>query len=120
MAVPKVDKILGPFVKLLASCREYTLKDMTEDIGIHFELSEKDQAALIPSGGETVLRNRVGWARTYLKKAGLIESPRRGWICLTEKGKHAASTQKTIDIRYLESIPEFQEFRQQRRVEKKK
>ena len=41
-----------------------------------FNLTEEEQHELLPSGKQAIFDNRVGWARTHLKKAGLLESTR--------------------------------------------
>ncbi len=79
---------------------------------MHFNLTTAERAELLPSGQQGTFRNRIGWARTYLKKAGLLEAPRRGVFKLTSKGAQAlASNPAKIDVKYLEQFPEFLEFR---------
>jgi restriction system protein len=70
---------------------------------------------LLASGQHTVILNRAGWARTYLKKAGLIESTRRGHFRITERGHSVLAKQpERIDVKYLEQFPEFVAFRELR------
>lgn len=64
----------------------------------------------MPSGRQTTLRSRVGWAKTYLVKAGLIEQPKRGICLITERGKAALVSGHTIDNRYLAQFNEFVAF----------
>lgn len=75
-----------------------------------FGLTEADRQALIPSGTQRLLDNRVGWAKTYLLKAGLLESPRRGVIRITQRGRDALASGKTIDNRLLRQFHEFIDF----------
>lgn len=85
----------------------------TEDaLASKFGLTPAERAELLPSGQQGIFKNRIGWARTYLKKAGLIESPKRGVFRITARGHEAlASKPERIDARYLEQWPEFIEFR---------
>lgn len=73
-------------------------------------LSDKDIVELLPSGRQAIYENRIGWARTYLKKAGLIESPERAKFILTEEGKKALADADLIDDKYLMRYASFREF----------
>ena len=77
-----------------------------------FELSPEDRAKLLPSGGTLTFASRVGWAKTYLKKAGLVQQPKRGLVQITDQGQ-AALAQKParIDVKFLEQFSEFLDFR---------
>lgn len=65
----------------------YKIKDVITTLAQQFKLSEKDIAMMLPSGRQTVFKNRVGWVKTYLKKAGLLDSPARATIVITNAGK---------------------------------
>ena len=76
-----------------------------------FNLSESDKKKLLPSGTQTIFENRVGWARTYLKKAGLVTIPQRGYVEITKQGKQTLSENlKEINLSYLKKFPEFIKF----------
>jgi restriction system protein len=101
-----------PFLRYLADGSEHTLRDAEDSLAKHFKLTPAERAALLPSGQQGIFKNRIGWARTYLKKAGLLESPKRGVFRITECGvKTLASNPPKIDVKYLEQFPEFIEFR---------
>ena len=73
----------------------------------------------MPSGQEVVFRNRVSWANTYLKKAGLLQSPRRGYFSITERGKEVLSQNlPSIGVKLLSQFPEFQAFKAGSRTER--
>src|SRR5436309_15652168 len=77
-----------------------------------FGLSEAELAQMLPSGKQTTFTNRVAWAYSYLKQAGLISSPKRGVYEITERGRNAlAPVPMRIDIAFLTQYPEFQAFR---------
>lgn len=92
---------------------EHSLGQAEEALAVHFKVTPAEQAELLPSGQQRIFRNRIGWARTYLKKAVLIESPRRGIFNITERGKNVLkSNPGRIDGKFLEQFPEFIEFRE--------
>lgn len=116
MAIPDYQSIMLPLLKLVSDGREYYLRDIIEKLADKFNLSEEERKELLPSGQQSIFSNRVGWARTYLKQAGLLEATRRGYIRITERGKQVLSQNpKHIDVKFLEQFPEFLEFRQRRR-----
>nr|WP_315256107.1 winged helix-turn-helix domain-containing protein [uncultured Duganella sp.] len=64
-----------PFLKFLGDSQEHSLQGAEEALAAYFESTPQERAELLPSGQQGVFKNRIGWARTYLRKAGLIESP---------------------------------------------
>jgi len=112
MAIPDYQTCMLPFLRYLSDGAEHTLRDAEENLGEHFKLTPAERAELLPSGQQGIFKNRIGWARTYLKKAGLLESPKRGVFKITQRGlKTLASNPARIDVKYLEQFPEFIEFR---------
>ena len=99
-------------LRFLGDRQEHSLREVEESLAQFFGLSPAEQAALLPSGQQGIFKNRVGWTRTYLKKAGLIESPRRGIFLITARGLETlALAPARIDGKFLEQWPEFIEFR---------
>ena len=112
MAIPDYQTCMLPFLRHLSDGADHTLRDTEESLAEHFKLTSTERAELLPSGQQGVFKNRIGWARTYLKKAGLLESPKRGVFKITARGlKTIASVPTRIDAKYLEQFPEFVEFR---------
>jgi restriction system protein len=112
MPIPDYQTCMLPFLRHLADGQEHSLRDAEDALAAGFSLTPAERAELLPSGQQGIFRNRVGWARTYLKKGGLLESPRRGVFKITERGREVlASNPNRIDARYLERFPEFLEFR---------
>ena len=112
MAVPKYDELMKPLLTVVKDGEAHKIKDITAALAKRFHLSAEDQAAMLPSGRQTVFKNRVGWAKTYLKKAGLIDSPARATIVITEAGKEVvAEDPERIDAKYLERFPSFVDFK---------
>lgn len=113
MAVPDYQSLLLPLLKLAGDGQAETLIKAEEILADQFSLSVEDRAARLPSGQQTVLRNRTGWASFYLKNAGLIEKPRRGIFRITNRGREVlASNPVSIDLNYLLRFQDFKDFYQ--------
>lgn len=76
MPVPKYDELMKPLLMAVKDGQVYKIKDANAALAQQLNLSAEDLAEMLPSGRQTVYKNRVGWAKTYLKKAGLLDSPR--------------------------------------------
>ncbi|MBI4350781.1 MAG: restriction endonuclease [Elusimicrobia bacterium] len=111
MSIPDYQSIMLPFLKYSADKKEHPVKDAEEHLAGIFHVSDEERKKLLASGRQYVFDNRVGWARTYLKKAGLIESPRRAFFKITSLGLDILSKKpERIDARYLRQFPSFVEF----------
>ena len=112
MAIPDYQSFMLPLLTLSADGEEHTVKAAVAELSGHFELSDDDRAALLPSGTQSVVYNRVGWARTYMRKAGLLEFPSRGRFLITERGKELlAENPDKIDVKLLSRYAEFEKFK---------
>jgi len=112
MAIPDYQTCMLPFLRFLGDGKEHSLREAEESLGAHFKLSDAERAQLLPSGQQGIFKNRIGWARTYLKKAFLVEAPRRGVFKITDRGLKILTTNPVrIDGKFLEQFPEFMEFR---------
>ena len=112
MAIPDYQTIMLPLLQFASDGKEHSLRDAIDSLATEFKLSDDEKKELLPSGQQEVFNNRVGWARTYLKKAGLIETTRRGHFQITSRGKEVlAGKPKRIDVHFLEQFEEFQQFR---------
>lgn len=111
MTLPKYYEMQKPFLEYLKDGNNHTLKELKHYISGYFHLSEKELAELLPSGRQTVFVNRIGWARTYLKKAGLIDSPARAIFMITAEGLAVLKDNPAvIDNNYLLQFDSFKEF----------
>ena len=111
MAIPDYQSIMLPLLKLVSDGQEYKMRDATDELADHFNLTEEERNRPIPSGTQALFYNRVGWARTYLVKAGLLDKPRRGYIKITESGrKLLAENPKEVNNKTLKRYPGFQQF----------
>jgi restriction system protein len=95
-----------------ASSGEVRIGEVVDQLADKFGLTAEERAALLPSGKQTTFANRVHWAKSYLKQAGLAEITRRGHYRLTDRGRAAlADKAANINNAYLEQFEDFQNFR---------
>ena len=85
MPIPDYQSLMLPILLFANDAKEHSLRDVINALSEQFGVTDEERKELLPSGKQPVFDNRVGWARTYLKKAGLIEYKRRGWV----EGRHA-------------------------------
>lgn len=117
MAIPDYQTIMLPLLKFASDEREHSLREAVDALSDEFGLSDEERRELLPSGRQEVIRNRVGWARTYMTKAGLLESIRRGYFRITQRGLDALGNNSArIDVKFLNQFEEFQQFRRLRRT----
>ena len=91
---------------------EVKIGDVVSRLMDAYHLTEAQRTQLLPSGRQTTFANRVHWAKSYLGKAGLIELTRRSHFRITDRGRQVLGTPPArIDIAYLKSFPEFEQFR---------
>ena len=87
MPLPKYDELYVPFLRAIADGKVHSKKEVCASIISELHLREDDLRERLPSDRQPVFDNRVGWASTYLKKAGLIASPSRAAYVITDEGK---------------------------------
>jgi restriction system protein len=111
MLIPDYQTLMLPLLKLAGDDKVHTKREAVNTLAEEFGLTEKQRKELLPSGNQAVLDNRIGWARTYLKKAGLIDYPQRGHFQITDRGKSVlAQNPPFINVAFLRQFPEFLEF----------
>lgn len=111
MAVPKFFEFFPGVLRVLTDGREKTVKQIREEAIAFLQVSEEDCKELLPSGRQRTVDNRVNWAVTYLKNAGLIRSVKRGVYVVTDEGQKAyAEDGDQIDLAYLERYDSFCAF----------
>ena len=116
MAIPDYQTIMLPLLRFAGDSKVQSKSQAVEYLANGFELSQEERKVLLPSGKQGLFDNRVAWAKSYIKQARLIDSPKRGFFVITERGKQVlAGNPKKIDVKYLERFPEFVEFRRSRK-----
>lgn len=113
MPIPDYQTVMLPLLRFLEDGREHTTAQAADIVAQQFNLTDAERAELLPSGGALKLFSRVGWARTYIAKAGLLESTGRGKFKITSRGIDLLRTKPAkIDVALLNQYPEFIEFRE--------
>ncbi len=109
--IPDYQSLMLPLLKLVSDGKEHKYRDLIESLAIEFEVTDEERKKLLTSGNQPIFDNRVGWAKTYLKKAGLIDSPKRATFIITDLGRQTlAKNPDKIDAKYLRQFPAFLEF----------
>ncbi|HMB46407.1 MAG TPA: winged helix-turn-helix domain-containing protein [Candidatus Methanoperedens sp.] len=112
MAIPDYQSIMLPLLKFAGDKKEHSIREAIEHISGLFNLSNEEKRELLSSGQQPIINNRTGWARTYLKKAGLLESPRKSYFKITDIGLNVLKQNPPeITNKYLEQFPGFVEFK---------
>jgi restriction system protein len=86
MTIPDYQTCMLPLLKFASDQKEHSLREAVDQLGSKFELTDEEMREMLPSGQQAVFVNRMGWARTYLKQACLIEPTRRGYFRITDRG----------------------------------
>lgn len=111
MAVPSYEALMLPFLRQIADGGEHQLRELRERLVSEFKLTPTERSERLPSGRQTYFDNRVGWAKTYLEKAGLVSSVKRGAYKITDHGKKVlAEGPERIDKAYLARFESFRRF----------
>lgn len=99
---------MTPLLRRLSGGGDHRVADLYDELADDLHLSDADRSELLPSGTVPVYKSRIGWARTFLKKAGLLEQPARGLMRLTEAGAKALTEHgDAVDVAFLRTIPQF-------------
>lgn len=109
--IPDYQTLMLPLLKITEDGNEYHTRDLIEALSNEFQLTDEERKEMLASGNQAIFDNRVGWAKTYLKKAGLLASPKRATFVITDIGRQTlAKNLDKIDNRYLRQFPSFLEF----------
>ncbi len=112
MAIPDFQTIMLPLLQYAGDGQEHSIHEAQDSLAQFFELTADDLNDLLPSGQQSTFYNRVGWARTYLKKSGLLTTPKRAYFQITDRGQEVLLENPTrIDMKYLRRFPEYREFK---------
>ncbi len=112
MSVPDYQTLMLPVLQVARDGNEHTITDVVQILADSFHLTAEDRSELLPSGRQFRFDNRVHWARSYLKQAGLLQNTGRGKFRVTERGFSVLeSNPSRIDQNFLQQFPEFLEFK---------
>jgi restriction system protein len=119
MTIPDYQTVMLPFLQFLSDEQEHSYRETVDNLADHFQLTEEERKEMLPSGTQEIFNNRVGWARTYLKHAGLIEPTRRGHFKISSRGLNVLKEDPpAINIKFLDQFEEFREFKSRHRKKK--
>jgi restriction system protein len=111
MPIPTYDHIMLPLLQCVQDGEEYHIRQVREALAEYYDLTEDEYNRLLPSGNQAIFANRVGWAKTYLAKAGLLDTPKRGYLKINQRGHDVlASNPSYIDRNLLLQFEDFAEF----------
>ena len=111
VAVPKYNELMPYVIQALGDGNIHTIKELEAFCVDALQLSVEDRQKMLPSGQKTALINRLNWAKTYLQKAGLVVTPKRGNHQLTDLGKKAfADGPEKVTLNYLKQFDSYNEF----------
>lgn len=116
MAIPDFQSVMLPLMRYCADGKEHAISETTDALADQFKLTDEERKVLLPSGVQEVFKNRVAWAKSHLKMAGLIANPKRGIYNITERGLETVrKNPPLINLRYLYQFPEYLAFRKTHR-----
>lgn len=111
MAIPDYQSIMLPLLRFAGDQEEHFKREAIDSLADLFNLSDEERRELLSSGQQGVFDNRVSWATTYMKKAGLLEYTRRGYYRITERGLNVLKqSPPEINAIFLKQFDEFKEF----------
>lgn len=112
MPIPDYQSLMLSLLKFAGERKgEITTGDAVETLAKEFRLSDEDLKEMLPSGIQSTFFNRVSWASTYMKKAGLLSATKIGYYQITPRGIELLNKNpKSIDVKLLKQYPEFVEF----------
>lgn len=107
-----------PLLQHFADGEEHANQETMDALAKGLQLTEAERGQLLPSGKQTIFTNRVAWAKSHFKQAGLLDAPRRGVYRLTERGREVLHSHAgPITLRFLDQFPEHRAFRSQTKAD---
>ncbi len=111
MSIPDFQSVMLPLVKILGDGQERTMRQVTDLLAESFHLTDQEREELLPSGQQSLFNNRVAWAKSHLKAAGLLENPFRGRVRISDLGRQVlAEKPAAINIKFLKRFPAYCDF----------
>ncbi|MFI3189106.1 MAG: restriction endonuclease [Methylococcales bacterium] len=98
---------MRPLLEYLADGKIPSSRETLDVLSKHFQMTDEEFAQLLPSGQQSIFVNRIGWAKSYLKKSELLESPARGLYKITARGLEAVESNQKINLKYLKQFKEY-------------
>lgn len=116
MGIPDFQTLMRPLLELHSDGKEHLNRELVNALAQQFSLSDEERREMLPSGRAKTFDNRVGWAKTYISNAGLIESPRRSISTITADGRRVLKEHTgPINLQFLTQFPGIKFFREKKR-----
>ncbi len=110
MAIPKYEEIMLPLLKEISDKEEWSLKKVSSELELYFDLTEEEKKKVTNSGSQ-LFKGRVGWAKTYLTQANFLISTKRGFFKISDRGlEFLKSNPADLNNTILKKYPEFNDF----------
>ena len=110
--LPDFQSFMLPMLEYIGKNNEVTMKMLKEGMIIHFNISEDEQKQKTPNGKQLLYYNRIAWANSYLRMAGLTFSPQRKIYKITDLGLNVIKNPpEKITIAFLKQFESFSENR---------
>src|SRR5262249_42967597 len=107
MPIPGFQSNLRPLLEFVADGQPCSNENLLVGLAKHFNLTEEELAHRLPSGRQTTFGNRVAWAKSYLSRAGVVDTSTRGMTRITQRGIELLKTDGAISVTDLNRFPEF-------------
>ncbi len=113
MSIPDYQTCMLPLLKFASDGKAHKVAEAVDSLSNQFHLTPEERETLLPSGTQYIIANRVAWAKTYLKKAGLLTDPKRAFFQITDRGRDLLKENpKEISSKFLQRYDEFHQFQQ--------
>jgi len=110
MPIPDYESLLLPVLKFAEDSAEHSLDEAVDALGRIFGVTEEERRQVLKSG-RPKFKNRIEWARSYLRQAVLVENPGPGRFRITPRGKEVLRRNPpSVDNEFLMQFPEFRVF----------
>lgn len=120
MAIPQYQDFMTPVLAAFKDNKPKNHSEVENIVAPQLHLTKEECSQLLPSGTQTIVRNRLSWAIYYMYRAGLLQQLKRGVYIITEEGKKALQSGKTINNAFLDQFSSFQEFQNKTKKEENK
>ncbi|MCB0738932.1 MAG: restriction endonuclease, partial [Bacteroidetes bacterium] len=109
MEIPKFHETFIPILRVLENCETIPARELYSRVIDQFYSNlTKDQLQQKTKSGDLLIVNRIAWGKSYLKKGGYIEFPKRGFVKITDKGR--ANSKGELILNQVENSENYLEF----------
>jgi restriction system protein len=113
MPIPDFQSTMRPLLEFTSDGQDHSAREAIDCLAKKFSLTEAERKQMLPSGRQEIFTNRIAWAKSHMKMAGLLEAPSRGVFRITERGKKVLRDHPArIDLKILRKQPGYLEARQ--------